>query len=65
MRMKARESGVPEEVFWQSFYDADCIVEKLRCATDFYRTAAGNKKTAQPWRLSAGVTAYAHEPAQQ
>src|SRR5207237_3728624 len=30
--MKGRESGMPEEVCWQSFYDADCIVEKLECA---------------------------------
>jgi hypothetical protein len=32
--MKGRESGVPEEVFRQSFYDADCIVEKLKCAKE-------------------------------
>lgn len=30
--MKGRESAMPEEVCWQSFYDADCIVEKLECA---------------------------------
>jgi SAM-dependent methyltransferase len=30
--MKGRESGMPEEAYWQSFYDADCIVEKLECA---------------------------------
>jgi SAM-dependent methyltransferase len=30
--MKGRESGMPEEIYWQSFYDADCIVEKLECA---------------------------------
>jgi len=30
--MKGRESEMPEEVCWQSFYDADCIVEKLECA---------------------------------
>jgi hypothetical protein len=25
---------VPEEVFWQSFYAADCIVEKLKWAKE-------------------------------
>lgn len=25
---------MPEESYWQSFYDADCIVEKLECAKD-------------------------------
>src|SRR6266481_1856721 len=30
--MKGRESGMPEETYWQTFYDADCIVEKLECA---------------------------------
>jgi hypothetical protein len=25
---------VPEEVFWQSFYAADCMVEKLKCAKE-------------------------------
>jgi SAM-dependent methyltransferase len=29
--MKGRESGMPEEVDWQSFYDADCIIDKLEC----------------------------------
>lgn len=32
--MKGRESGMPEEACWQTFYDADCIVEKLECATE-------------------------------
>lgn len=30
--MKVRESGMPEENYWLSFYDADCIVAKLDCA---------------------------------
>jgi SAM-dependent methyltransferase len=30
--MKARESGMPDEDLWDSFYDAACIVEKLECA---------------------------------
>ena len=32
--MKGRESGMPEESYWQSFYDAGCIVEKLECAKE-------------------------------
>lgn len=31
--MKARESGMPAEDYWSSFFDADCIVEKMECAT--------------------------------
>lgn len=30
--MKGRESGMPEEGYWETFYDAGCIVEKLDCA---------------------------------
>ena len=30
--MKGRESGMPEEDYWDSFFDADCIVTKLDCA---------------------------------
>lgn len=30
--MKARESGMPDEPYWESFFNADCIVEKLECA---------------------------------
>lgn len=32
--MKGRESGMPDKDYWQSFFDADCIVEKLECAKD-------------------------------
>lgn len=32
--MNGRESGMPEEAYWQTFYDADCIVEKLECAKE-------------------------------
>lgn len=32
--MKGRESGMPDENYWQTFYDADCIVEKLECARE-------------------------------
>jgi SAM-dependent methyltransferase len=32
--MKGRESGMPDEAYWQTFYDADCIVEKLECAKE-------------------------------
>jgi SAM-dependent methyltransferase len=30
--MKGRESGMPDEGYWETFFDADCIVEKLECA---------------------------------
>jgi SAM-dependent methyltransferase len=30
--MKGRESDMPEEEYWRSFFDADCIVSKLECA---------------------------------
>jgi ubiquinone/menaquinone biosynthesis C-methylase UbiE len=39
--MKGRESGMPEEDYWQSFYDADCIVAKLDC------TKAGAESIAE------------------
>ena len=32
--MKGRESGMPEEPYWNTFYDADCIVEKLECTRE-------------------------------
>ena len=32
--MKGRESGMPEESSWHSFFDADCIVQKLECARE-------------------------------
>jgi SAM-dependent methyltransferase len=32
--MKGRESGMPAEEYWASFYDADCIVTKLDCPRD-------------------------------
>lgn len=32
--MKGRESGMPDEAYWASFYDADCIVTKLECARE-------------------------------
>ncbi len=27
--MKARESGMPEEDYWNSFFDAECVVKKM------------------------------------
>lgn len=30
--MKARESGMPAEDYWESFFDADCIIRNLDCA---------------------------------
>jgi ubiquinone/menaquinone biosynthesis C-methylase UbiE len=32
--MKGRESGMPEEASWETFFDAKCIVEKLGCAKE-------------------------------
>jgi SAM-dependent methyltransferase len=32
--MKGRESGMPNEDYWQTFFDAACIVEKLECAKE-------------------------------
>jgi ubiquinone/menaquinone biosynthesis C-methylase UbiE len=32
--MKGRESAMPGEAYWASFYDADCIVTKLDCAKE-------------------------------
>lgn len=29
--MKARESGMPEEAFWQTFFDPVCVLGKLDC----------------------------------
>jgi SAM-dependent methyltransferase len=31
--MKGRESGMPDENYWQSFFDADCVIEQLGCAS--------------------------------
>lgn len=30
--MKARESGMPDEDYWETFFDADCIIRNLECA---------------------------------
>ena len=30
--MKGRESGMPEEAYWDSFFNPRCILEKLDCA---------------------------------
>lgn len=32
--MKGRESGMPDEGYWHTFYDADCVVVKLDCTKD-------------------------------
>jgi len=31
--LKGRESGMPEEDYWASFFDVDCILNKLQCAS--------------------------------
>lgn len=30
--MKGRESGMPEEAYWNTFFDADTIIRQLHCA---------------------------------
>lgn len=30
--MKGRDSGMPDEGYWESFFDPTCVVEKLDCA---------------------------------
>jgi ubiquinone/menaquinone biosynthesis C-methylase UbiE len=32
--MKGRESGMPDEAYWQTFFYADCLVEKMECAKE-------------------------------
>jgi hypothetical protein len=27
--MKARESGMPDEAYWNTFFDAECVVKRL------------------------------------
>ncbi|MDZ7829762.1 MAG: class I SAM-dependent methyltransferase [Halofilum sp. (in: g-proteobacteria)] len=29
--MKGRDSGMPDQAYWESFFDADCVVEYLDC----------------------------------
>lgn len=31
---KGRESGMPDEAYWESFFDAECILSKLHCCGD-------------------------------
>ena len=26
---KARESGMPDEVYWETFFDVDCLIERM------------------------------------
>jgi 2-polyprenyl-3-methyl-5-hydroxy-6-metoxy-1,4-benzoquinol methylase len=32
--MKGRDSGMPDEGYWESFFNPACILEKLGCAGD-------------------------------
>lgn len=36
--MKGRESGMPDETYWASFFDADCIITALQCAPNHNET---------------------------
>ena len=66
--MKGRESGMPEEAYWQSFYDADCIVEKLECTKEKKESIAefgsgyGTFTFAAASRTSGIVHAFDIEP---
>ena len=66
--MKGRESGMPEEAYWQSFYDADCIVEKLECTKEKKERIAefgsgyGTFTFAAAKRTSGLVHAFDSEP---
>jgi SAM-dependent methyltransferase len=31
--MKGRESGMPDEAYWDSFFQPDCVLEKLGCTS--------------------------------
>jgi ubiquinone/menaquinone biosynthesis C-methylase UbiE len=31
--MKGRESGMPDEDYWQTFFDVDCILDRLECVS--------------------------------
>jgi len=33
--VKGRDSGMPEEAYRESFYDADCVVEQLECPSGY------------------------------
>ena len=33
--MKGRESGMPDELFWNAFFNSTCIVQKLDCAESY------------------------------
>jgi len=59
---------MPEEVYWQTFYDADCIVEKLECTKDAKQSIAefgsgyGTFTFAVARRTSGVVYAFDIEP---
>jgi SAM-dependent methyltransferase len=66
--MKGRESGMPDEAYWQTFYDPACIVEKLECAKNKNECIAefgsgyGTFTLAAAARTSGTVYAYDIEP---
>jgi hypothetical protein len=41
------------------------MARSLTRAGKFYSAAGTDQKTAQSWRVSVALSAYAHEPAQQ
>lgn len=59
---------MPEEAYWQTFYDADCIVEKLECAKEKkariaeFGSGYGTFTFAAATRTSGVVHAFDIEP---
>jgi len=66
--MKGRESGMPDETYWQTFFDADCIVEKMECVKEKKESIAefgsgyGTFTFAAARRTSGVVHAFDIEP---
>jgi SAM-dependent methyltransferase len=58
---KGRESGMPEEAYWQSFFNPDCIVSKLDCAGegDVIEFGCGYGLFTVPAAKSVSGTVYA------
>jgi SAM-dependent methyltransferase len=58
---KGRESGMPDEAYWQSFFNPDCIVSKLDCggAGDVMEFGCGYGLFTVPAAKSVSGTVYA------
>jgi predicted RNA methylase len=58
---KGRESGMPEEYYWQTFFNPECIVSKLDCggAGDVIEFGCGYGLFTVPAAKAACGTVYA------